>query len=176
MKEAIGGGWLFTIVIVFIALFAGFISLSVNYSKCYKVKDEIINTIERQHGINDDSLKKINDYLLNIGYRNSGGCPKDGHCWIGFSVGNDVSRVTRYGSRTNFCVRKSKVNDVEQNGNSLSTNVAIGHPESSYYSVAVFFALNVPIINSFFSTTIRGETSQIYNTSDQSGIDWESCW
>ena len=39
MKEAIGGTWVFGIFIAFIALFTSFMSISANYSKCYKVKD-----------------------------------------------------------------------------------------------------------------------------------------
>ena len=40
MKESIGGFSLFNIVIVFVILFTGYISLSINYSKAYNVKNE----------------------------------------------------------------------------------------------------------------------------------------
>ena len=42
MKEAFGGFSLFNIVIVFVLLFAGYISMSINYSKAYNVKNEIL--------------------------------------------------------------------------------------------------------------------------------------
>ena len=42
----------------------------------------------------------------------------------------------------------------------------IGHPESAYYSVAGFFRLDWPILNSFFNINITGETSIIYNVND----------
>ncbi len=42
MKEAIGGTWLFTLVIAFLAVFTTFVSITTNYSRTYKIKDEII--------------------------------------------------------------------------------------------------------------------------------------
>ena len=51
MREAIGGTWLFQIVIVFILLFTGYMCLSINHSKAYNVKSEILEIIERYNGI-----------------------------------------------------------------------------------------------------------------------------
>ena len=84
MKEAIGGTWVFGIFIAFIALFTSFMSISANYSKCYKVKDEILSAIQINHGVNEDSLKEINTYISNIGYNSLGSCPDEGGCWAGF--------------------------------------------------------------------------------------------
>ena len=50
MKEAIGGSYIFQIVIVFIALFSTFIVYSVNYSKAFKVKNEVLDLIEQYQG------------------------------------------------------------------------------------------------------------------------------
>ena len=62
MKEAIGGTWLFGIVLTFVVLFTTFISLSTNYSRCFRIKDEIITTIEHYNGVNEKSLKYINEF------------------------------------------------------------------------------------------------------------------
>ena len=48
MREAIGGTWLFNLVIFFVLLFAGYMCLSINYSKAFGVKDKIINELERK--------------------------------------------------------------------------------------------------------------------------------
>ena len=50
MREAIGGTWLFGIVILFIALFSAFLAYSVSYTKAFNTKNEIINIIERNEG------------------------------------------------------------------------------------------------------------------------------
>ena len=50
MREAIGGTWLFGIVILFIALFASFLAYSISYTRAFNTKNEIINLIERSEG------------------------------------------------------------------------------------------------------------------------------
>jgi len=46
VKEAVGGTWLFGIVITFIVFFTTYISMSTNYAKTFKVKDEILLTTD----------------------------------------------------------------------------------------------------------------------------------
>lgn len=50
MRESIGGLWLFSIVITFIVLFVSFLAYSISYTRAFKVKNEIINYIERAEG------------------------------------------------------------------------------------------------------------------------------
>jgi hypothetical protein len=45
MREAIGGTWIFSIVIVFIVLFSSYLAISVNYSKAFKVKKVIYQVL-----------------------------------------------------------------------------------------------------------------------------------
>ena len=47
MRESIGGAWLVGIVITFVVLFTSYLALSVNYSKAFKVKNEIISLIAK---------------------------------------------------------------------------------------------------------------------------------
>lgn len=166
MKEAIGGTWIFGIVIVFIALFTAFVSLSTNYSRCYRIKDELINTIERYRGINEDSISKINEYLSGIGYASTGECPQDGTCWYQFSADqNSTKPVNGYGgaSRTNYCISKYDVVSKDSNGNLLGP---IGHIENAYYQVVVFFKLDIPIFRQLFNVKIAGETAVVYMPND----------
>lgn len=166
MKEAIGGTWIFGIVIVFIALFTAFVSLSTNYSRCYRIKDELINTIERYHGINEDSISRINEYLSGIGYASTGECPQDGTCWYQFSADiNSTKPVNGYGgsSKTNYCISKYDVVSKDAKGNLLGP---IGHIENSYYQVVVFFKLDIPIFRQLFNIKIAGETATIYMPND----------
>ena len=88
MKEAMGGTWLTGLVIVFIFLFAGFLAYSISYTKAFRVKNEILNLIERNEGfttsandlnnITDDALKsdpsvegKAFAYIKAMGYNYS---------------------------------------------------------------------------------------------------------
>ena len=167
MKEAIGGGWLFTLVILLIALFTCFISVSTNYSRSYKVKDEIISAIQRNHGVNETSLTEINDYLGQVGYRSTGECLRDGSKWLGFEYVNGGSSRFTNSKRVNFCIKKHTITYKNQNSKGQCvTNRTIGHPESAYYSVLTFFRLDMPVISNFFDLKVQGETSVIYMNDD----------
>jgi hypothetical protein len=102
MKESIGGVWLFGIVITFIVFFTCFVSFSTNYSRAFKVKDEVLASIEHYRGVNELSLARISEYMSEIGYYGKGNCKNTSDAelvatasdptftyskWIGF-VGN----------------------------------------------------------------------------------------
>jgi len=163
MKEAIGGTWIYGIVLLFITVFTCFVSVSTNYSRCFKIKDEIILTLEHYHGINEKSIKTINEYLTGIGYSSTGKCPDDGNKWYKFSAA-DANRTTGYGGNTNYCITKHNV--VSRNANTQVINGPIGHPDSAYYGVVVFFRLDWPIFRQFFNITISGETGMVYLPKD----------
>ena len=74
MREAIGGTWLFTIVIVFIVLFSSYLAISVNYSKAFKVKNGIVDLIEQNEGLSSETQTQISNYLDKTGYFVYGEC------------------------------------------------------------------------------------------------------
>lgn len=158
MKEAIGGTWLYGIVLLFIVVFTTFVSVSTNYSRCYKIKDEIVLAIEHYKGINAKTIKTINEYLTGIGYSATGNCPEDGTTWYRFSSGSAVG-TAGYGTNTNYCLSKHTV--VSKSEATGVTNGPIGHPERAYYGVAVFFRLDWPIFRRFFTITITGESAVV---------------
>ena len=172
MKESIGGTWLFVIVIAFIVLFTTFVSVSTNYSRCFKIKDDILDRIETAGGVNETSLTDIKAWLKGIGYDSVGTCPRDGGCWTGFSVYDDRNVPAGYGSQTNFCVKKTEVvkriSDACRNkrGKCTEASGTLDAYPSAYYAVAVFFRLDWPIIRQIFNVKITGETTTILNPKD----------
>ena len=68
MREAIGGTWLTGLVITFIVLFSGFLAYSINYTKAFRVKNEIINIIEKNEGytISNNVMEYINGRIFII--------------------------------------------------------------------------------------------------------------
>ena len=50
MRESIGGTWLLGFVVLFIVLFSAYLAYSINYTKAFKTKNYIINTIEENEG------------------------------------------------------------------------------------------------------------------------------
>lgn len=167
MREAIGGTWLFNLVIFFVLLFAGYMCLSINYSKAFGVKDKIINELERNGGVKvytnenytDIALSNISKYMEKVGYRTNGscsdyeyGCGLDGKC----SKTNSESNKSYA-----FCLSEIKANDAYSyaiNGEFIYV---------SYYKVKVFYQLDLPILRSVFDFNIKGDTKLLYKTANK---------
>ena len=70
MREAIGGTWLFGLVITFIVFFASFLAVSINYAKAFDIKNNIVDLIGKYEGNNACARQKIGEYLKELyGYR-----------------------------------------------------------------------------------------------------------
>ena len=161
MKEAIGGSYLFILVIIMVALFTSYVSLSTNYSRCYHIKDEIISEIEVHGGVDEDALTNINTYLKNIGYRSAGTCEEG---FLKFSINENKSNVTP-GGAANYCIKRHSKN--------TTVSGVTGQPKTAaYYTVTVFFQLSMPVIGELFFIPISGETSVLYVSKEYTGIHW----
>lgn len=161
MKESFGGFSLFNIVIIFVLVFTGYISISINYSKAYNVKNEIINIIKNQGGvcsvnsdgsatntICDNFAEQITDYFKEANYRSARDCDlNDG--WVGY---------TRTGELTNkdaaFCIK------------AITANTNSELPNALYYKVKVFYQLDLPIVSSIFEFSVTGETARVYSPNE----------
>ena len=143
MREAIGGTWIFTIVIVFIVLFSSYLAISVNYSKAFKVKDSIISIIEHNEGLSSNAQEEIANYLSGIGYFVYGTCNSN-------KKGYEKSNTAR---KYKYCISKKEV------GDSASLR-------KTYYKVRVFFRLDLPVIGDIFTFPVSGETKAVYFAED----------
>lgn len=146
MKESIGTTYLFQIVIVFVLLFTGYLCLSINYSRSYAVKNSIVHAIEREKGMNERTKTRIHQYLSKVGFRSSGKCP-DGY------TGYDINGEVAGGGKGVYCVEEI-----------VSQEATAQLPRRSYYRVAVFYKLDLPIFNSVFSFKNYGDTYQIFES------------
>ena len=71
MRETIGGTMLFWIVMFFMSIFIAFLASVIKYARVYKMKNSIINYIERQEGVSGPT--ELARELRNVGY------PKDSY-------------------------------------------------------------------------------------------------
>jgi len=155
-------------------MFTAFVSVTTNYSRCFSIKDHILDEITKANGVNNTSVPKINTYLKSLGYTTTRPCPDDGSCWLAFSSSNDYQSISGYGSDTdaNYCIQRVTIN---ARG---SDHVAIdkrGYVSSAYYKVAVFFSVDWPILTYFININITGETQTILNNRDFSEFDYGRC-
>lgn len=145
MRESIGGTWLFGIVVVFIVLFTSFLAISVNYSKAFKVKNYIVDTIEKYEGHGPETQEIIGKYNQNIGYGVASSCSNRG---TGF--GKVIK--SNGGESFRYCVECSEP-QISGTGNNRMPK--------TYYTITVFFKLDLPIVGSIFVFPVTGQTKSI---------------
>ena len=168
MREAIGGTWLFGIVILFIALFSAFVAYSVSYTKAFNTNNEIINIIERNAGfttlksgnsdirsLSDEALQEDGSSEALIYYK----IKKIGY---NYTVAEGISCQTVYGNESStmqaggYCL--AKVCKPLSNSDDNDTNSRY----TTYYKVTTFIAINLPVVNVVAKIPISGETKSLY--------------
>jgi len=167
MKDALGGIGIIQIVVVFVLLFTGIICLTINQSKAFGVKDEIINIIQNSkvtddYELSDDTESNIINHLKKAGYRTTGNCPDEE--WIGYS-----REGVKVNNNATFCVKpndvsKSFYEDVEDKCSNDTCYVLTNddYPKMVYYEVALFYELDIPIINYFMNFKTYGSTKLLF--------------
>lgn len=165
MREAIGGTWLFGIVITFIVMFTSFLAYSISYTKAFNLKNEILNLIERHEGFSDTKLElknATNEELYNDDTVASLAFLKIKTMGYNYTIideaykrGADVCSTSEYIKPKNveyktggYCIYYLCTND------SGSTKL--------HYKVTTFIALEIPVINLLLRIPISGETKTLY--------------
>ncbi len=170
MKEATGGISIFQIVIVFLILFAGIMALTINHSKSFAVKDEIINIIENEDlpsNMNTEVLtsKTVNEivsHLQEVGYRLTNKCPED---YTGYASNGSLTN----GSDAVFCI---KANDVSETMKETANNTCSAgkcfitksteYPTMIYYDVILFYQLDIPALKNVMKFEMKGSTKVLF--------------
>lgn len=176
MREAIGGTWLFSIVITFIALFASFLSYSISYTRAFNMKSEILNIIERNEGYSesdgdvmnmtdeqleaDESAEAEIFYLIKkYGYNYTSAmnidCSTVGH--PNQVEGVDTMRKGGY-CVTRICPDLVLIPNYEDG----TVERQEGSNSKSYYKVTTFIAITVPVVNITLKVPITGETRTLF--------------
>lgn len=163
MKEAMGGVSIFQIVIVFILLFTGIMCLTINHSKAYAIKDEVINIIQsaklnsKPEELKSTTVSAVIEHLDKVGHRITGTC-KDG--WTGYNKNGNISN-----NKALFCVKAHDIAKMEyQNAvqdckkcNYLAELKTVKY----YYDVMLFYQLDIPAINHLMNFSLTGSTKLI---------------
>lgn len=154
MRESIGGAWLVGIVIVFVVLFTGYLALSVNYSKAFKVKNEIISLIEENEGLTDKTQEKIVKYLNSTGYYVYGKCSAIDEDYLEGTVNGKLVGYEKQGNtdKYKYCVYERSIENDTLN--------------RKYYRVTVFFKFDIPLLDSVFTFPVTGESKAVYFAKD----------
>ncbi len=155
MREAIGGTWIMQLVIVFMLIFVAFLALSLNYSKAFQMKNEVMTIIEKREGLTtgpNGSIALINSYLSNNGYRVRRGCPV-GSYGVSDLTNSTIEKVATTGKQYYYCVQKVKSGTKNE-------------PQKAYYKINIFFYFNLPVVGDIFKFNINGATNDILIPAD----------
>lgn len=190
MKNGITNIWLLGLVIVFISLFSAYIIITIEYSKSFKIKNEVLTIIEKHKGIttkdnhttgtslingetittNVNGIQTINLYLMGSNYTAKGKCPETdrskNNIWYGVS---DLGSVGSIGNSFEKAQSNKKYYYCFAR---YDANLKEGKYKAIYYRVRLFYKFEVPVLSDFLSVRVDGLTDEIYDPQDESaGIE-----
>jgi len=154
MREAKGGAWLMGVVVFFIVLFTSYLAVSVNHSRAFNVKNAIVDIIERHNGYTICARREIECYLRSVGYATGGSCnigqmrDPDG---VDTGSSWEPALDLQFANGPAYCIRRHDMNP---------ETIMIDHRQA-YFSVAVFFRVDLPILHNVFTFPVFGETRTI---------------
>lgn len=150
MKEAIGNSAIFNIIMVFVAIIIALLVGSLSYSKAFKVKNRIVDTIEKyEDGYSSSNRATINaqidEFLGQVGYRvNRNG---NNNCPVQSGASNNGYALNS-SSNYQYCIYEYQ-----------STR-------GYYYAVIAYMYFDFPVIRDRLVIPVRGETQVFYYTVD----------
>ena len=143
MREVSGTTWTFQVIIFFILIFAGFLTLVLNYFKVYSVKNDMLTVIEKYEGITEDSMGIINNILKSKSYKATGKCPTDEN-WFGVMDLDGSYEKVKSDSRYYYCFQKNNI----------------------YYNVKLFYRFNLPFLGDIITFGVDGRSNAFIGSSE----------
>ena len=195
MKKSISNFWLLSLVIIFIFIFSAYLIVTLNYAKAFKVKNEVLNIVEKKKGISrtnsnqvvtarigggtsrvpSSALGVINVYLHASGYRVKGSCDTtDGGVWYGVNSLVDASEnpivdielVTNVSKKYYYCFSKWR-NICTAGTTCYESSSAIPY----FYNFILFYKMELPILGDLFTFRVKGTSDEIFYDVADTGID-----
>ena len=159
MRDAISGAMTLQIIVIFLIIINCYLAFSVNYTKAFRVKNEIRSIVEKNEGLTCDALEQINELMLSTNYAMNeefeNWCRNNGYTVANVDAGS-------------FCYKYNKV-DVSGTSNENSKY------KGAYYTIATFVNVDLPLVNNLLPFAgnlflVKGETALIYSSGAVSGL------
>lgn len=141
MRRATASTWLIGLVIGFILIFVAYILMTINYSKTIRIKNDMIDMIEKYEGLNYNSLSLVNNYLASINQKIVGDCGAGEGFYGAPDLNSPILEQAQSGQKYYYCIKKFK-----------------GAGTSTYYQVTIFYRFNLPVVGAAGIFTVRGVT------------------
>ena len=154
MRESIGTTWIFQLVIIFTLIFVAFLALSINYTRAFKIKNEIVTIMEKYEGVGTgegQSLSIINNYLLNNAYGIKSACHEGefGALTLKDTTLEYVNTDSR-NKKYYYCIKPIPT-------------TSMAKQDQYRFNIRIFFKFSLPIIGDLMTFSIDGTTIDIVN-------------
>ena len=167
MKQGIANIWLLGMIVVFIAMFSAYIITTINYSKSFKMKNEMLTIIEKHHGMTSNIGQPVNSIIKSGTV--TGDCPSRSTDTPGTWYG--VTSLSESGSFSDLTEEISQKNADDKFYwcfAKYDAQLRTGTYSSYYYKVRIFYGFDVPVLSTFLSVNVDGMTDEIFDVQDKS--------
>ena len=160
MKEAIANAGIFNLVIIFVIILIAFFIGSLSYSKAFKVKNKILEEIEKDQayttGVNNSTEDRVEEWIGNIVYRvNTGNTRNSSNCPTVTGNGGEQGKLVNSDGDYQYCVYEFDT----------CTAKADKAKCGKYYRVTAYMYFDIPILSGLLRIPVSGET-MIFNEID----------
>ena len=142
MKEAIGTSMVFNLILIFTGVFIALLVGSLSYSKGFKVRNKIIDLIERNEGYNDTAKLQIDQNLSDIGY---------------------------YLAINRQCEERDGAQPIDNDSPYRYCVYEYTTSKGKYYGVQVFIHFDFPLIGNFIEIPLYGESRILFEKNEVEG-------
>ena len=176
MRQSIGGAWLFSISIILMMFIIAYVTITIDYSNAYQLKDDVSLYIEQYNGLNDESARLIVGRMKAAKYTLKVRCNEKydtttyyhGNAYEGnpyphyqgltsySNTSNPKANFTQDAQTAYICIYKYQI--VKGSGEDKMDKV--------FYNVTTVFGFNFPIIGNMFNYRVTGETGAINYPND----------
>ena len=156
MRDAIGGSFIIKLFLVFLATYIIFIGIALNFARAFRVKNNLIDIIEQNEGINNMDyvnvdngvIGKIEARLRSVGY-NLTGKVQAVDCKLAFNIPVNETDENLHFYNRGYCIRPSGVMPIDED------------IDAEYYQVATFVDIYIPLLELHYLIPEKGETRKI---------------
>lgn len=150
MKDAVGGSLLLNIVVIFTSIVILFFAGIMAYSKAYKIKNRIIEVVEKYETYDDTVQPKLEEDLRKSGYIVATSAQVAAKCTDGKNLNT---------SEYLYCVYLKSCDEIcPPNSNECIEGQCIGQ---RHYEVVTFIHFDFPVIGDMLTFEVKGETKML---------------
>ena len=146
MKDAFGSAFILRIMLVFFVVFICFMTVAISWARAFKIKNNVINIVEKADSSNIEVIhSRIDSYLNRVSYAYANNA----------KVSDDCRR------RLESSFVKSKSASVLSGNVGGVCIVPIGSSDSYHYRVYSYFVVDFPLFQLGLVVPIVGESKTI---------------